>query len=361
MTNLFRKFIDIVLLILFFSGLASMFILADLHEILGCAFIVFVLLHNFINRNFYRSIPKGKITKSRLLNCVCMFIFSLSLGALIFSGVALSNYVFVDLKIPDILNWRAVHLAAAIVTLFVLFVHLLVYIKRYIKSKALRIVSGILFVIAASSIFGMPYLDRWFHKVEVDSAQIVQGKQLNKFGKVVTIYFSRVGNTDFSPDVDAVSGASVMKDHDKIIGNAQMIAMMAHNIVGGDLFEIQTVKEYPASYSETVNIAKQEFSEDVPIELKATNINFADYDRIILVYPLWWSTLPKPVETFIKSYDLGGKMIIPIVTHGGGGIGDSIEVLRRITKANVKDPLDIYSSDISSSRKNIYNYLEVLK
>ena len=361
MKGFIKKFIDIALLMLFFSGLASMFLPADLHEILGCAFIVLVIIHNFLNRNFYRSIPKGAITRSRLLNCICMFFFSMSLGVLIFSGVALSNYVFADLKIPDILNWRAVHLAAAIATLFVLFVHLLIYAKRYIKSKALRIASGILFVIAVSSIFAMPYLDRWYHKVEIDSTQIVHGKQLNNFGKVITIYFSRVGNTDFPADVDAVSGASVMKDKEEIIGNAQMIAAMSQNIVGGELFEIQTVKKYPASYSETTNVAKQEFSSDEQIELKPQDINFANYDRIILIYPLWWSTLPKPVETFIKSYDLGGKMMIPIVTHGGGGVGDSVDVLRRITKANVKDPLDIYSSDIPTSRKNIYNYLEAMK
>ena len=152
-----------------------------------------------------------------------------------------------------------------------------------------------------------------------------------------------------------------MKDHSEIIGNAQMIASMAQNVVGGDFLEIQTVKKYPASYPETTNVAKQEFSTNEQIELQPLDINFANYDRIILIYPLWWSTLPKPVETFIKSYDLSGKMLIPIVTHGGGGVGESVEVLRRITKANVKDALDVYSSDIPASRKNIYNYLEVLR
>ena len=358
MSRFFKKFVDLILLILFFSGLASMFLPARIHELLGCAFVIMVIVHNFANRNFYRSIPHGKITRARLLNCICMLIFSLSIGALIFSGVALSNYVFADLKVPEILNWRSVHLASAVVTLFVLFAHLLIYINRYIKNRAFKVVAIMLFVIAALSVFGMPYLDRWYHKVEVDTAQIIQGKQVQNFGKVITIYFSRVGNTDFPAYVDAVSGASLMLDHKdqrEPIGNAQMIAMMAQNTVGGDIYEIQTVNKYPAEYSETVKIAKE------PVEVKEY-INLDPYDKIILVYPLWWYTLPVPVETFIKHYDLSGKIIIPIVTHGGSGVSDSTQVLQQSTNAKVfTDCLDIYSSDIPSSRSKIYNYLSSVR
>ncbi|MBR2179222.1 MAG: hypothetical protein IJ862_02355 [Selenomonadaceae bacterium] len=362
MSRFIKKVIDIALLILFLSGLASMFIPANVHEVLGCTFILLVIIHNIVNRNFYRSIPNGKLTKSKLVNCVCLMLFSLSLGALMFSGIALSNYLFADLKIPDIINWRALHLASAIITLFVLFVHLLIYANRYIKNKAFRITAFVAFAIAVSSIFAMPYLDRWFHKVEVDSAQIVDGKKLNLNAKVMTIYFSRVGNTDFTPDVNAVSGASVMKDHGEIIGNTQMIAMMVNNTVGGKVFEIQTVDKYPASYSETVTIGKNELnSAGVPI-LKGPLPDLSSIDTVVLVYPLWWSTLPRAVEGFLRNCDLSGKTLIPIVTHGGGGVGDSLEVIRRSTNARfITNPLDIYSSDVPTARSTIYNYLDSLR
>ena len=366
MSGFVKKIVDILLLILFLCGLASMFLPAKLHEVLGCTFIFLVIIHNILNRNFYRSIPNGKITKSRLINCICMLIFSLSLGTLMFSGMALSNYIFVELRIPDMINWRALHLASAIVTLFVLFVHLLIYIRRYIRNQAFRIAALFAFAIAVVSIFAMPYLDRWFHKVEVDSLQIVDGKKVNLNSKVLTIYFSRVGNTDFPPDVDAVSGASVMRDSQNdtqnIIGNAQMIAMMANNCVGGDIFEIQTVNKYPATYSETVNIAKQEFSGNTLPSLKQSVLNLSKYDVVVLVYPLWWSSLPRAVEAFLKDCDLSGKTLIPIVTHGGGGVGDSVDVIRNLTNAEkITNPLDIYSSDIPSSRNTIYNYFDSLR
>ena len=386
MSRFVKKVIDIILLILFLSGLASMFVPANVHEILGCLFIFFVIIHNIVNRNFYRSIPNGKLTKPGLINCVCLMLFSLSLGTLIFSGIALSNYLFADLKIPDIINWRALHLASAIITLFVLFVHLLIYANRYIKNKAFKVAAFVAFAIAVSSIFGMPYLDRWFHKVEVDSAQIVEGKKVNLNSRVITIYFSRVGNTDFTDDVDAVSGASVMKDSlartsdslhltdssneinrqsqskAKIIGNAQMIAMMVNNAVGGEIFEIQTVDKYPASYSETVNLAKKEFNQNAFPALIQLLPDLSKYEVIVLVYPLWWSTLPRAVEGFLKSTDLSGKTLIPIVTHGGSGVSDSVEVIRRSTNAKlVSNALDIYSSDIPAARSTIYNYLDSLR
>ena len=86
--------------------------------------------------------------------------------------------------------------------------------------------------------------------------------------------------------------------------------------------------------------------------------NVADYDKIILIYPLWWSDLPKPVENFLRNSDLSGKKLYPIVTHGGGGLGNSIETLKNYTLAEISEPLDVYSSDILSSRKIIYDWLK---
>ena len=203
----------------------------------------------------------------------------------------------------------------------------------------------------------MPYLDRWYHKVEINSAEIIQGEKILSDKKILTIYFSRVGNTNFPPEVDAVSGASVMKDKNEIIGNAQMISLMAQNIVGGDLLEIQTEKIYPSNYSETTKTAKTEFENNELPKIKNLS-EIEQYDQIILVYPLWWGRLPKTVESFLKNYDLSGKKIYPIVTHGGGGIGESVENLKNSTNAKILQPLDIYSSDIPASREKIFNYLK---
>ena len=232
----------------------------------------------------------------------------------------------------------------------------MIHASRYIKGKTFYAASILTFILAVGAIFGLPYVDRWFHTVKVNR-DVLRGEKLSLDGKILIVYFSRVGNTNFPEKVDAVSGASIMLDGKKIIGNAQMIAELVQSITGGDIFALQTEKIYPADYSQTTQVAKQEFSSgEMPALVKLPNVDA--YDKIILIYPLWWHTLPKPVENFLRSCDLSGKKIYPIVTHGGGGLGESIDVLKNYTLAEISEPLDVYSSDILSSRKIIFDWLK---
>ena len=340
-----KKILDIFLLILFFVCLSSTFVTEKMHEICGITFVFTVLAHNFFNRNFYKNFSHRNKT-----NKLCIILFAFVVMILTVSGIMLW-------QAENSFYWRSIHLGSAILSVILLFVHLLTHAKKYIRGKIFYATSTLAFLLAVAGIFGLPYLDRWYHKVEINSAEIIQGEKILSDKKILTIYFSRVGNTNFPPEVDAVSGASVMKDKNEIIGNAQMISLMAQNIVGGDLLEIQTEKIYPSNYSETTKTAKTEFENNELPKIKNLS-EIEQYDQIILVYPLWWGRLPKTVESFLKNYDLSGKKIYPIVTHGGGGIGESVENLKNSTNAKILQPLDIYSSDIPASREKIFNYLK---
>lgn len=56
--------------------------------------------------------------------------------------------------------------------------------------------------------------------------------------------------------------------------------------------------------------------------------NISDYDIILVGYPIWWHTAPMAVNTFLESYDLSGKTIIPFCTSGGSGIEESMAGVR---------------------------------
>ena len=45
------------------------------------------------------------------------------------------------------------------------------------------------------------------------------------------------------------------------------------------------------------------------------------YDTILIGFPVWWYVEPRIVDTFLESYDLSGKTLIPFATSGGSGIG----------------------------------------
>ena len=336
-----KKFLDFTLVILFFACLASNFLPAQVHQVLGLIFIALIVAHNVLNRNFYRA----GFNRRRIFNLTTIFPFASGILAILISGAALADYF----QAPN-LNWRSIHLGAAIFSTILLMIHLL----KHIRGKKLYAATALSFILAVGAIFGLPYVDRWFHTVKIDK-NVLLGEKLNVEGKILIVYFSRVGNTNFPEQVDAVSGASLMLDDKKIIGNAQMIAELVQSIIGGEIFAIQTEKTYPADYSQTTKVAKEEFNANELPKLK--NLPEIDaYDKIILIYPLWWSTLPKPVENFLRSCDLSGKKIYPIATHGGGGFGNSIETLKNY--AEIGEPLEIYSSDILVSRKIIFEWLK---
>lgn len=54
-----------------------------------------------------------------------------------------------------------------------------------------------------------------------------------------------------------------------------------------------------------------------------------DYDVIFIGYPIWWGKAPQIIVTFLESYDLSGKTIIPFCTSGSSGLGTSDKDLHK--------------------------------
>ena len=48
------------------------------------------------------------------------------------------------------------------------------------------------------------------------------------------------------------------------------------------------------------------------------------YDVVFIGYPVWFHATPAPVNTFLESYDLTGKLIIPFCTSGGSDISETM-------------------------------------
>ena len=55
--------------------------------------------------------------------------------------------------------------------------------------------------------------------------------------------------------------------------------------------------------------------------------NMEDYDTIFVGFPIWWYVAPTIINTFLESYDLTGKTIIPFATSGGSSMGKTNEKL----------------------------------
>ena len=85
---------------------------------------------------------------------------------------------------------------------------------------------------------------------------------------------------------------------------------------------------YPTTYNELTEYAKKEQAENARPELLGAVDNWSDYDTVYLGYPIWWGDMPMIVYSFLESYDMSGKTIIPFCTHEGSGISGTTEKIK---------------------------------
>ncbi len=129
---------------------------------------------------------------------------------------------------------------------------------------------------------------------------------------------------------EAKNGQKVLIAYFSWGGNTRKIANQIHEDVGGDIFEIKTVKPYPTEYKPTTEVGKREVEENSRPAIADKVENMTDYNVIFIGYPIWWHTAPMAVYTFMESYDLSGKVIIPFCTSGGSDLAESMPAIRQL-------------------------------
>ena len=179
--------------------------------------------------------------------------------------------------------------------------------------------------------------------------------------KILIAYFTWSDNTVVenpdSIDVDAETSASVLSP-----GNAELIANWIAEKTGGDLFSIKTQNKYSSDYDECLNKARKERDNNERPALVGRVNNIDDYDVIFLGFPNWWYTCPMAVFTFVESYDLSGKTIIPFCTHGTGGLSRTIRDLKNILPENceVLEAIGVYRPEVKNSKSRVLDWLRKL-
>lgn len=165
---------------------------------------------------------------------------------------------------------------------------------------------------------------------------------------ILIAYFSLSGSSDHSSDVDASTSASLYIGNGQRFGTTEMLAHMIQENVGGDLFKIETDKEYSSDFDTVIAEAREErnLSERPVITNKVENMD--KYDTVFIGFPIWSMTTPNVILTFLEEYDLSGKTVVPFCTHDGYGSGSSFNVVDENAKnANVNtEGLAIASDDI---------------
>ena len=179
---------------------------------------------------------------------------------------------------------------------------------------------------------------------------------------VLIAYFSVPEDVD-TEGIDANAGASVVVREGQVMGNLEYMADVIQQTIGGDLFRIETVEEYPLDHEPLVDQAAEEQDEEARPELSTQIENPDQYDTILLGYPNWWGDMPMALYTFLEEYDFSGKTIIPFTAHGGSGFSDTVDTIAELQPdAEVSDEgLSISRNDVAEAQEEISSWAQGLE
>lgn len=168
----------------------------------------------------------------------------------------------------------------------------------------------------------------------------------NPAGKTLIVYYSFTNNVH-----------TIVSDLQTQIGDADVVRVepaeegldyAANNYAIGSAL-IQAIRDNPddeASYP----------------AIKPVEMNLADYDRIIVGAPLWWSNMAAPLQTFLFHHgsEMRGKDIGLIVSSASSGIsGVEADAKRLIPEGRFLTPsLWIRSSQTSNCHSLIADWLD---
>lgn len=140
-------------------------------------------------------------------------------------------------------------------------------------------------------------------------------------------------------------------------GNAEFVANIIQRETGADIWRIETVQTYPTEHKALLDFTNAEQKKKTHPALKGS-VSLADYDTVILCYPIWWYGLPMSVHSFLDSHDLGGKTVHLAVVHGGSRLsGTDREIAQAEPKATVsKNALVLSRDSVAKSEKQIVEW-----
>ena len=140
-------------------------------------------------------------------------------------------------------------------------------------------------------------------------------------------------------------------------GETARLANTLASVTGGDLFEIQPQQRYSAAdlnWNDRQSRSTVEMNDAKSRPAIANRVeNMAQYDVVFVGFPIWWYQAPRIIETFLESYALSGKRIIPFATSGGSGMGKTAELLKAsCSGARVDSGKRLSSSESAASVQN---------
>ena len=135
-------------------------------------------------------------------------------------------------------------------------------------------------------------------------------------------------------------------------GNTKAVSEKIADICSADIYEIVPAEPYTSAdinYNDDNCRANREMNDESSRPaIGSQPIDISGYDAVFIGYPIWWGTMPRIFNTFLDTYDLSGKTVMPFCTSGGSGISMSVSVIKNAEPdADVRSGLRASDADDS--------------
>lgn len=109
------------------------------------------------------------------------------------------------------------------------------------------------------------------------------------------------------------------------------VAKMVAEAADADLYEIRPKQLYTKAdlnwMDQNARSTIEMKDKKIRPEIVDTDAKIAEYDEILIGFPIWWYVAPTIINTFLEKYDFSGKRIVLFATSGGSGFGNTVKEL----------------------------------
>lgn len=124
-------------------------------------------------------------------------------------------------------------------------------------------------------------------------------------------------------------------------GHTKAVAECIAELMEADIYRIEAAEPYAENpYDDSDRIQQEAYNDLRPDVANLPSQEWIDsYDRIFIGTPCWWHQPAMVVCTFLESYDLTGKTVIPFVTYGATTyLNETMQKMYKCTPNSVHVP-----------------------
>ena len=120
--------------------------------------------------------------------------------------------------------------------------------------------------------------------------------------------------------------SSVLVVYFSCTGHTRPLAEYAAEALQADIYEIQAKIPYTDEDIRYYTDCRADREQNDPAarpEIAGPLPDLSGYDTVLLGYPIWHGQAPKIIYTFLESFDLAGKTLVPFCTSASSPLGSS--------------------------------------